>query len=300
MEEPIECKDNSDNLNINYSYRVATDSGIITYPYRIEGKAKLLADIAENHFAAGNSDSALIYYKLLLEEDPKLYFAMTYIGQVYGQKGDYDNAILWYKKAIRNNYIDYMAHWFLADTYVLTNNLDEAVEEIAIAQILNRNNPRIKKALISIFEKDKRNIEDWCFNPQITLNKVSDTKISVAASGEWTGYAIGKAIWEYEPGYKESMGVQPGQYSTDEDKECLVSVLVTMENVKNDPPKNLKYDFTGAQFTILNEAVHNKHINEYIFFEIVLPRTPQVAYQLPEASINSMKDYLLTIRHKKL
>lgn len=300
FEQSIECKDNSDNSIKQFSYRVATDSGIITYAFRVEGKAKIWLDKAESYFADGNSDSALVYYKLALEEDSKLYFVMTYIGQVYGQKGDYDNAITWYKKAIRNNYIDYMAHWFLADTYVLTNNLADAVEEITIAQILNRNNPRIKKALISIFEKDKRNTEDWCFNPQVVINKISDTKISIAASSEWTGYAIAKALWEYEPGYKESMGVQPGQYSTLEDKECLLTVLIAMDNVKNETPKKLKYDFTGAQFTRLNDAVNSKHINEYIFFEIVLPHTPQVVNQLPEEDINRMKEYLLKIRHKKL
>lgn len=300
LNEEIKCIDYSDNIIDQFSYRVTTDSGLFTYPFQVEGKAKVWLDKAESHFAGGNADSALFYYKLAIDVDPKLYFVMTYIGQVYGQKGEYDNAIEWYKKAIRNNYIDYMAHWFLADTYLLTDNLADAVEEITIAQILNRNNPRIKKALATIFKRDKRNTEDWCFNPQVTVKKVSDTKISVAASGEWTGYAIAKALWEYEPGYKESMGVRPGQYSTLEDKESLLTVLVTMENVKNEPPKNIKYDFTGPQFTRLYDAVYNKYFNEYILFEIVLPRTPQVTYQLPEADINRIKEYLLTIRHKKL
>ena len=292
LNKEIECKDLSDRLNYHDCYRISTDSSLTTQKFSINDKAKPYFDKAESFFTANIPDSALVYYKLSLSADSSLYYVMTYIGQVYGSKGDYENAILWYKKAIAKNYIDYMAHWFLADSYFAINDIKNAVDEIVISRILNRNNPRIIKSMVDIFTKDKRNVEDWCFNPQMELNKKSNNKISIAMTDKWTGYAMTKALWTYEPGYKESMGVSQGQYSTIEDRECLIALLVGLENAKI----KIKKD---SQLRILKDAAENKHLNEYILYEIVLPQNPIVAFQLPEKTILDIKDYILTIRNTK-
>ena len=292
LNKSIDCKDYSDKLNYNNCYRVSTDSGLITYKFSINEAAKPFFDKAENFFNSKQPDSALYYYKLTLKWDSSQYNVMTYIGQIYDLLKDQKNAIIWYKKAISKNYIDYMAHWFLADDYLEINDRKNAVDEIVIAQILNRNNPRIKRSMISIFNKVKRNTEDWSFCPQMELTKSSDHKISVAITDKWVGYAMAKALWTYEPGYKESMGVTPGQYSTLEDKECLISLLASIENAK----VNIKDD---AQLLILKDAAEKKHLEDYILYEIVLPQTPFVAFQLPEQTILSIKDYILTVRNKK-
>jgi tetratricopeptide (TPR) repeat protein len=292
LEKTIDCKDFSDKLNYHDCYRVITDSGISTYKYTVNNKARPFFEKAENHFQSKSYDSALVYYKLAVIADSSLYNVMTYLGQIYDNKGDDENAVKWYKTAIGKNYIDYMAHWFLADIYYTMNDVKDAVDEIVIAQILNRNNQRIKKSMMNIFEKAERNTEDWCFNPQMELNKISDNKISIAMNEKWIGYAIPKVLWAYEPGYRESMGVSKGQYSVLEDKECLVSLLIGLENakieIKNDP-----------QLRILKDAVENKHIEDYILYEIVLPQTPFVAFQLPEETILSIKDYILDYRHTR-
>jgi hypothetical protein len=75
-----------------------------------------------------------------------------------------------------------------------------------------------------------------------------------------------------------------------EDKECLLSLVLSNEgvNVKNDP-----------QLSVLREALENKHIISYIIYEILLPKMPSAAYQLPEETILEIKDYVLNFRHKK-
>jgi tetratricopeptide (TPR) repeat protein len=292
LDKPIECKDYSDKLNYHDYYRVSKDSGFITYKYNPNNEAKQLFDLAEKEFQSQNIDNALIDYKLALKADSSLSKIMTYIGQIYSTKGDYDNAIKWYKMAISRNYIDYMAHWFLADLYSDIKDVKDAVDEIVIAQILNRNNQRIKKSWINILEKAKRNSEDWCFNPQMEVSKISDNKISVSITNKWTGYAIAKALWTYDPGYRELMGASEGHHSTLEDRECLISLLAGLENAKI----NIKKD---AQLRILKKALENKHLDEYILYEIILPDTPFVAFQLPEKTILDIKDYILTVRNTK-
>ena len=291
IDKTIECPDYSKKLNYHDNYRVVTDSGLYTYSFEPDDRAKPLFSKAESLFQS-NIDSALYYYKLSLEADSSLYNVMTYIGQMYEGKDDWKNAIKWYKTAISKNYIDYMAHWFLADAYLKTGDIKSAVDEITIAQILNRNNPRIKKAMMTIFKKAKLKTDDWCFNPQVEMTKVADNKISLAFNQKWTGYAMAKALWTYEPGYSESMGVSPGTYSTLEDKECLISLLISLENsktkIKKDPP-----------LYILKKTADKKFLDEYILYEIVLPQNPFVAFQLPEETILRIKEYILSVRNAK-
>jgi tetratricopeptide (TPR) repeat protein len=292
LDKTIECEDFSNNLNYHDCYRVSTDSGLFTYKIIINDKAKPFYDKAEKYFSSKDMDSALVYYNLALNEDSTLYNVMTYIGQIYGIKKDYDLAIYWYKKVISKNYIDYMAHWFLADIYESNGDIDNAVDEITTAQILNRNNIRIKEAMFRIFKKAKRNTDDWCFNPQVEINKITDHNIKIANSENWSIYAMAKALWAYEPGYRESMGVSSDVYSTLEDKECLGSMLMGIENAKT----NIKND---PQLNILKLATLNKHIDDYIMYEIVLPKNPFVAFQLSEDFILGIKDYILEYRFKK-
>ncbi len=292
IQKPVECMDLSDKLIDHDFYRVSTDSGLFTYRYEVSEKAQPYFDAAEKYFSTHNIDSAMFYYKQTLSVDSSLFNVMTYLGQIYEAQDDYTNAIIWYKMAISKNYIDYMAHWFLADNYMALGDIGSAVDEITIARILNRNNPRIKQAMETILKKAKRTPDDWCFNPQVAIEKVSDNKINVAYGEKWVGYAIAKAIWTYEPGYKKSMGVAEGKYSILEDKECLASLLMGIENAKIKINKE-------PQLRILKDAAYNKFLEEYILYEIVLPQNPFVVLQLPEENILNIKDYILTYRNSK-
>ncbi len=288
----LECADYTEKLNYHDKYRIETDSGLFTYSYSPNSLAKPYFDKAEQYYNEGKNDFAFTNYQLALKADSGLYLVMTYIGQLYEHNNDYENAIEWYKKAISKNYIDYMAHWFLADALVKRNDLQGAVDHIVIAHILNRNNPRIKDALFRILHAADYTTDDWCFNPQIELSKISDNKVSVKFDSKWTGYAVAKAVWAFEPGYSRSMGVEPGHYSTIEDKECLISLLMGLESSK----AKIKKD---AQLVVLKKAAEDGYINEYIMYEIMLPPNPDVVNQLSKETIMRISDYLLKYRFAK-
>ncbi len=290
LNKTIPCPDRSKNVIDHNYYRRKTNSGLTLYKFSINKKAKPLFDKAEFFFQSKMPDSALVYYQLALNADTSLYFIMTYIGQIYEMKNEMTKAMDWYKKAIDKNYIDYMAHWFLADAYADHNKLKKATDEIVVAQILNRNNPRIKVSMKNIFEKSGRDTTDWCFQPQMQIIKTPN-KIIIATSKKWMGYALAKALWLYEPGYRKSMGVT-GNISTLEEKECLFSLLVALKNgnidIKNDP----------ALYTLQN-AVKHKEFNAYLLYEVILPQYPIVASQLPKPALLEIKDYILKTRNKK-
>ena len=290
LNKTIPCPDRSENVIGHNYYRKKTDAGLTLYKFSINKKAKPLFDKAEFFFQSKMPDSALVYYRLALNADTSLYYVITYIGQIYEMKKEMDKAMEWYKKAIDKNYIDYMAHWFLADAYAGQNKLKKATNEIVLARILNRNNPRIKASMQTIFEKSGRDTTDWCFQPQMQISKSTD-KITIATSKKWMGYALAKALWLYEPGYRKSMGVT-GNVSTLEEKECLFSLLVALKNAKTDTKND------PALYTLQN-AVKHKEFNAYLLYEVMLPRYPIIASQLPKSTLLEIRDYVLKTRNKK-
>ena len=215
----------------------------------------------------------------------------------YHQKGmaaadadKFEKAIEWYKKTIELNYIDYMAHWFLADAYKKENKLKKALDEITIAMILNRNNPRIKLSFDAIYELNKLKSPDWTFTPQIQIDSTGEDQVKVAYGKDWLGYALVKALWSYEPGYKESMGADENSFSIYEELEAFASLMTsfTKKKLKKNP-----------QFSALQRSIDKEMVNEFIYYEILLPEYPFVANQFPKETIESIKDYIIEIRGKK-
>ncbi len=290
LEQDILPIDRSEKLNYNFFYRVEKGNKISTFEFVIDSNATGFLHKAETFFAEKKYVSAREMYLKALEVDPKYYTAMTYVGQTYGIEKNYKKAIEWYKKTIQLNFIDYMAHWFLADIYKSQGEIDKAVDEITIAMVLNRNNPRIKKAMEDIYKLKKLKTEDWVFNPQMKIDSTGINKVKIEYKGDWLGYALVKAVWEFEPGYKKSMGVEKGTISTIEEKECFVSLMGSFDK------KKIK---KNPEFNALQLALDNEMIDEYIFFEIVLPEYPFAAYQLTEEFVNDIKNYVIQVRGLK-
>jgi len=277
-------------LNYNHYYRVNNEGAILTLKYEIDSVVQAYLSVAEEYFQDRKFSLARDLYFEALIVDSTFYQVMTYIGQIYGIEGDFDTAIEWYKRAISLNYIDYMAHWFLADAYRMQGDIDKAVDEITIAMILNRNNPRIKKSLNRIYELKRLKTDDWTFNPQLKIDSIGIDHVRIAFDIDWLGYAMVKAVWKYEPGYKESMGVDKDSFSALEEKESIACLMATFDK------KKLK---KHPEFKALKLALDKDRIDEFIFYEIVLSEHPFVAYQLSEEFIISIKDYVKAVRGKQ-
>lgn len=280
-------EDRSNKLNLNEYYRVEEGEAIKVNEYEYSKKVLTLSKKAEKNFMEKNYKEAREFYLKILEEDEKHYRVMTYIGQTYGIEGDMDLAIEWYLKTIEKNYIDYLAHWFLASAYKSEGKLDKALDEITIARILNRNNPRIKQSFDEIYKLNKLKRPEWEFIPQINITELNEHQIKLEYGENWLGYALVKALWLHEPGYKESMGYQEGVFSTLQEKEAFLSLLAGLEK------KTIK---KNPEFKTLQKAIEEKLLDEFIFYEIVLPDYPQAAYQLPTGFIESIRDYVITMR----
>jgi tetratricopeptide (TPR) repeat protein len=271
-----------------------TNTESVIAHYSFSGSDSLLFPRAENCFRDGNVDSAIILYKELVRIAPNVSVYNTYLGQVLIQKGDSATSEQCFKNAIATNYYDYLAHWFLADLYYFRNKLSEAMNEVSLAIILNRNNPRIKKSFERIFKAAHHDDELWIMTPQVDLTRTGVNQVKVSVDTKWMGYAIAKAAWEYEPGYKEKMAkelkMQLAELSFYEEEECLFNEYAGLKNASSDVSKD-------KQLTALKTAAETKNFKTYVLFEALLPENPTAAYLQTTETLDAVRDYIVTIRN---
>jgi tetratricopeptide (TPR) repeat protein len=293
LDSVLKPVDYSNKLNFNTVYRKFTGTGFSTVKYSVNKEAIEEETKAEEQFAKGNYSGARDHYLRAYQADTSFYKVMTYIGQTYGIQRDWEKAIEWYRKTIDRNYIDYMAHWFLANAYSATGKKEEALQEILVAHVLNRNNPRIYVSLNSILEENGMRLTKWVFSPQYSVKKNPDNSVEVKYGEGWIVYALTKAIWNFEPGYMQSMGYDNENVFRElEEKEGLIGLLLSEDEKTKALPE------TKA----LERATENKEDNllqEFIFYEILLPQHPMAAYQFPNGLIKNITEYILKVRCDK-
>lgn len=247
---------------------------------------------AEDAFSKDSLDAARYWYKKVLDVASNQSQVMTYIGQTYENEKDYEAAFPWFRRAIDTNYYDYNAHWFLADDLVLTHHVDEAVKEILIAMVLNRNHQRISTSLKINLQIAKKPYVDWAFGPRYEIDSTGDKHISIKCDTtymEWLSYALCKALWAYEPGYRDSMLVGVNEEPlVVEEKECFLSVLAVIEN-SGKPTQD-------PILQTAQKALAAGKFTEFVVYDVILPSHPNFVFKLPRAFIQSIPDYILTCR----
>lgn len=290
LEEEIPAPDRSDNVVLHSFYREELNGKLATFSYEISHQGATLLEAAEKAFGQKDFAQARSFYEQVLKTDPDFHKARTYIGQTYGIEGDFKKAIKWYEEAIEKNFIDYMAHWFLADAFLKTRKIDKAVEQITLAYILNRNNPRIRNSLDNIYKEKGLSRDDWNFNPQMRVDSTGEQSVAIHFHPDWLGYALVKALWRYEPGYAESQGAAKDEFfSMLQEREALYALITAIdeEKIKDYP-----------ELEALMAALQLELGEEYIIFEILLPQYPHAANQLPEEMIGRISKYVMKVRGK--
>ena len=292
LNEPVKLPDYSSKIIYPGFYKKINADGSFSINTHVASEQSMqFFNQAEKYFADRNYDSALFHYQKSYDADSNFLDPLVYMGQVYGLQKQTDKGIAVYRKVLAKNDIDYMAHWFLADLLKDKNNLKEALKEILTAHILNRNNPRILISVKIILEASGLQWNDWTFNPQYKLQE-KGKDISLQYKSPWLGYAMAKAVQQFEDPKNEEAGNDLMKDYIDKEKECLLGLLVMLENDK-------EKDYNEKDFTCVNNAVKEKLTDEFILYETLLPSMPTIARQLPKAYIDDLVNYLVKVKFVK-
>jgi tetratricopeptide (TPR) repeat protein len=289
LPEPLPLPDRSGHLTQRDVYRSEENGQLVTRAYQVSDQVIELLKKAEDAFAQDQHQEARKYYQKIIDADSSFYMVWTFLGQTYEIDRDYEKAIEIYQNTVKKNYIDFMAHWFLADAYIRTGEKEKALRSICLAQILNRNNPRIQQSLVNIFEANKLRTRDWTFHPQVIIDSISPEEIKIKFDEEWLGYGMIQAAWEYEKEFIAERQIPPGHELIIREKEALMGWISGKDKkqIKKDPALNA-----------LSMAIDADLVDQYITYEILLPDYPDVAYQFSEEILDTLVDYLIEVRGK--
>jgi len=286
-----------DVLPNDFYFQKDKDDGEILNQYRMEEDGKFYKKFqkAEVYISKKKYSKARKLLTKLLKKNPEHAIILTKIGWTHYYENNYIEAIKTAKKAIRFNFVHYPAYILLTNIHLRSNQLDEAMEAITKAHLLNRNSPDIILMMKKVFKQKKLIYEnDWTFIKQYKLS-IYDNKVLIEYANEpWKAYAACQALWKYEPYYEEKMKISSDDIEKLREHECLLNMLVAYENWEKEKPKK--------QFTMglsIKKAIKEKMIAEFILYEIKLTENPKLAFYFTQDDINNLAKYILTVRSHK-
>jgi hypothetical protein len=256
------------------------DNGLRITARSLSDSCKALIDEAESVFKAKKYADACAKYRLAYACDSNYAKTLVYVGDTFFGLGNYDSAQYYYRAAIIKNPIDYQAHWFLADVLWELGRKDEAVRELTIAHLYNRNHKTLLETLISFRSKAGREWKEWTFEPRYELRQdPADSHIVyVKCAPEWAGYALTKALWQYEPGYAERMMKGEGDtlfFNPIAEKEALGCAFTAKE-----------------QFAYAATAIDSGYVNQFLFYELLARKMPHIMLVLADSEIARLVEYV--------
>lgn len=286
LSKPVPVPDRSKNLNL-IVHRQKSADGYVVKAFDLNAKAKKEFDKAEKYFNAKELQKARESYKRVMLLDPSATYMMTFVAQTYGMEQNWDMAESWYKKSIESNYVDYLAHWLLSAVYMNKGEKKKALDEISIAKVLNRNNPRLEEKRKKIYAANGLRADSWEFNPQVRLSRDSSGAVTIQADSLWMYYAFIRAAWEFEPEYQKRAKTLP-EPPEDMYREWLMGLIPSMEKYLNSSEVLKRFD----------KVLSASKISMFVYYEIYLPDHPASVFQLDKKLIELTKDYLIWINQK--
>ena len=246
--------------------------------WALPDSVQALYDSIEAVYQAENYAKAAELYKDLYKRAPDFTYALTLIGDAYVLAYQYDSAIVYLSEAIERNYIDYQAHWYLSRAYWFLNEDQEALREIHISHLLNPNH----QLVIDEANEQRALKELWPLGgwrtPRYLIKEV-EGRVKVYFEWEWMAYALVKALWQEEPGYREQIGGDNSHWvatSINEEKEAVAAYLA--DDVRE---------------PLVNKISADGNYDEFVIYEFLASKYPTLIPHMSREWIDRLADYLI-------
>jgi tetratricopeptide (TPR) repeat protein len=270
---------------------------------------------AEKLFRSGDLEKAEVEYKACLALQPRYGTGWLCLGDVPFGRKDYASALEDYRKAIEIDPSLAQAHRFAADALAHLGKYLEAEEEYINAVAWDPGYSEAWQALKDLGKSVGFTVEEHPFRPpagllgsgndgsvQIGIPKDQGGKDSDAT--RWLAYATCKAVWRFEPGFREKHGAKAGskyELSSAEEQSCLATYIegaLNNEKAERSRRKQTELEIdalaasapgdVGFLFTVLKSGM----LYEYVLFEDIGRFCPSAVSLYPSSAIDRVKAYL--------
>ncbi|MDX9856352.1 MAG: tetratricopeptide repeat protein [candidate division Zixibacteria bacterium] len=257
-----------------------TERGRVLDLYPFPDTVVFLMDVARFAFKRNEYLGAIHFYRKAAELAPDMSTPLAQLGNCYYTIQEFDSARAVLLRAIDINPHDFTAYWVLADTYHRMDSLDRAWDHLLMTHLLNRNEEDIRKALFRYRADMGMNWDNWEFIPRYHAYRDSADSMLVHVTSHpvCAGYALAKAFWEFEPGYRENMA--PGA-------DVIAGVNMT-EEVE---AFHMAYPLLRDSLPI-DDILFAGYLHEFIVYEMIAPKHPVILLTIDPASRQRVAEYV--------
>lgn len=278
-------------FDVDFYLSVKDDGSSELRGYQVNDTVSSALDSAEAYFHRGEYQEAISGYREALNLYPDFHGMYTWIAQSFRFLGQTDSSLYYYKLSIEKNYVDFHAHWFLGNLYWDMNDTVLAIQHLTIAHIFNRFHERLKNRLIEIREVSGNPWQEWEFRPQYKISQ-SDHKVDIELTGNWMLYAMTMSLWEYEPGYAETMmgrSIDGILFNPEAEREAIgVWTMGEINRSKSDSTELAPY------VTRIRSIILDGNIMSMVYYELAASRWPKAILLMPREVIDDLVNYLNT------
>ena len=293
--------------------RYATANGFVMQSSPQTSEAKEHFTRAESLFQQKRFDEATKEYQATVNAEPGCAVAWLYLGELPFGKHDWKAALANYNKAIEIDDSNAQAHRFAADTLSRMGRYPEAEEEYIHAIARDPAYQEAWKALENLGKQLGFRVEQHPFVvPKGLLghDRNGDVEIAYPEEGgkiqaRWMAYATCKAVWEFEPGFREkrsgSKDNSTSHLTLGEERECVANYiegeLNSMAAERSDKKlPEMKLDelagHASADVGFLYQVMSAEMLDGFVLFEDIGRACPFSLSMIDKSLLEAVEAYI--------
>ncbi len=257
--------------------------------YSFKDEAKKLLQKGFENLNNNNYKKAINLFNKALTIDRKIYPAYIGLGDCYLKLRNGKTAIANYKKATEFNPNDYYCFLKLGKGYISLQKYKNAINPLINALVLK---PRDKQVLSLLKQLEKKNIiflPDISFKPKAFVDKRGGAVYVFFSKkqdqGIWYPYILTKAVWLFEPGFKDKgLGEK---WVADADVCAFENTLFFYFN-----QKNLKKILPNVKMDRLVDIQESRMLEEYAYYEMGTRMYPDLMLLMPSSIKRKLKQFI--------
>jgi len=254
-------------------------------------KARPFMEAANQAFASGQLEEALLAYRKVIERDPLYAKAYFYVAEIESQRRDIDAATAWNDRGLRLSPRDAYGHALRAEIMLLQDRAEVARASLAYALALDPFAPRALKLLQRLGGRSP-GIEPPIF---VQLQRQPGAPPVLVARGggspAWQRYAVCRALLTYDRRIRSefiqsrAQAISPSALSLEEETTCGYMATAAYRELRGAGPRD-------PDLERWSRAYDANLLREAVIYETIGCRRPEVLPLLDDEALARVAEYV--------
>lgn len=260
--------------------------------YKPSDEVKTLITQAEKFITDKKYNKGEPLLRKALEKEPSYSRIYCLLAQSEMAKGKNDKALPLLNTALEKNPTDFTAFKLRGDCFAQNKENEKALDDYIMSILTGRNYADAWDALENLGKAMGFSVYKEPFVPLYSIQALETGKHRIYYDenerARWMPYSYCKAVWLYEPGYfKQRTGKEKYEYTFEEEDECIKNMIWAYGAFR----RQGKFP-EDPLVERLNKIKSRMFLREFIIFEIMSPKDPEMLLTMDEKYLDDLKDYI--------